>query len=340
MRAGRILLVGLVMLLVVVGAACGEDAPKFTLKLATVASPTQPQTQGFYKFAEVVEELSGGNIKIEVFHSGQLADQKTQILGTMRGSIDMCDGSPSWYSDIVPYPEIGVLEAAYAYRDLDHLYYVLNGPIGKAYWEELRKRSGLVVLDSWYLGTRQLNLKKSVGEVRTPADMKGVKLRMPGSEAWMDVGRGLGANPTPLGFTEVYLALKTGTIDGQDNPLPTDDANKFYEVTDYIVLTDHQMTIVNPTINEKLWNSMPEDYKTIMLKALEVGRYYNNELVLEQEASLLSKFQNQYGLKIIMPDKEAFMENMKRTYEKYEDIWGKGAYEAIQDAGKALYKAQ
>ncbi|MCR4402992.1 MAG: sialic acid TRAP transporter substrate-binding protein SiaP [Firmicutes bacterium] len=316
-----------------------QNAPKFTLKFATVASPAQPQTKAMYKFAEVVSELSGGNIKVDVFHSGQLADQKTQVLGTMRGSIDMCDASPTWFGDIVPYPEITVLEAAYAYRDLNHLYQVVNGPIGKKYWEELRKRSGLVVLDTWYLGTRQLNLRKSVGPVKTPADMKNVKLRMPGSEAWMDVGRGLGANPTPLGFNEVYLALKTGTIDGQDNPLPTDDANKFYEVTHYIVLTDHQMTIINPTINEKVWNKMPAEYKEYMLRALEVARNYCNQMVLEEEAKLLSKFQNQYGMEIIIPDKEAFMENMKQVYKKNEKIWGPGTYEMIQNVGKELYKA-
>lgn len=340
MKAVRLLVIALILAMVFPLAVDAQKAAKFTLKFATVASPTQPQVKAMYKFAEVVEELSGGNIKVEVYHSGQLADQKTQVLGTMRGSIDMCDASPTWFADIVPYPEISVLEAAYAYRDLNHLYQVVNGPLGKKYWEELRKRSGLVVLDTWYLGTRQLNLRKSVGPVRTPADMKNVKLRMPGSEAWMDVGRGLGANPTPLGFSEVYLALKTGTIDGQDNPLPTDYANKFYEVTHYIVLTDHQMTIINPTINEKAWNKMPEEYKEYMLRALEVGRNYCNQMVLEEEAKLLAKFQNDYGMEIIIPDKEAFMENMKQVYKKNEKIWGAGTYEMIQNIAKELYKAK
>lgn len=326
--------------LVAAAAANAAEAPKFRLRLATVASPQQPQVKAFMKFAEVVKELSSGNIIVEVYHSGQLGDQKTQVLGTMRGSIDMSDGSPSWFADLVPYPEISVLEAAYAYKNLDHLYYVVNGPIGKKYWEELRKRSGLVVLDTWYLGTRELNLRKSVGIVRTPADMRGVKLRMPPSEAWMDIGRGLGAEPTPLGFTEVYLALKTGTIDGQDNPLPTVEANKFYEATHYIVLTDHQMTIINPTINEKVWNRMPAEYKVYMLKALEVARHYNNELVLEQEAKLLSKFVNEYGMEVVIPDKAAFMEHMKEVYKKNSKVWGEGVYEMIQNAGSDLYSAR
>ncbi|MDD3657014.1 MAG: DctP family TRAP transporter solute-binding subunit [Atribacterota bacterium] len=316
------------------------EQPKYSLKFSTAATPQEPQTQGFMKFAEIIEKLTNGNIKVTVYHSGQLADQKTQVLGTMRGDIDMSDGSPTWFADLIPYPEIGVLEAAYAYKNLDHLYHVLNGPIGKAYWDELRKRSGLVVLDTWFLGTRQLNFIKDVGEVRVPEDLKGVKLRMPGSEVWMDVGRGLGAQPTPLGFNEVYMALKTGTIDGQDNPLPTDYSSKFYEVTHYIVLTDHQMTIINPTINEKVWESMPDDYKVYMKMALLAGRYHCNQLVLEQEASLIAKFQNEFGMEIIIPNKAAFMENVKKVYEKNDSIWGKGVYEMIQNASSELYEAK
>lgn len=333
------LLVAGCLAVILAGVALAADVPKYELKFSTAATPLEPQTRGFMKFAEVVEELTGGNVKVTVYHSGQLADQKTQVLGTMRGDIDMCDGAPSWYADLVPYPEIGVLEAAYVFKNLDHLYSVVNGPIGKAYWKELRKRSGLVVLDTWFLGTRELNLTKKAGVVRKPSDLKGIKLRMPGSEAWMDVGRGLGAQPTPLGFNEVYMALKTGTIDGQDNPLPTDYSTKFYEVTHYIVLTDHQMTIINPTINEKLWNSMPADYKVYIKKALLVGRNLCNQLVLEQEAKLLAQFQNEFGMEIVIPDKAAFMENTKKVYQKNEKVWGAGVYEKIQNESANVYDA-
>lgn len=336
-------LVFLFTLLVIVFFTVGvmaQEMPEYNLRFSTAATPNQPQTKALNLFADTVEQLSGGKIKVEVFHSGQLADQKTQILGTMRGDIDMSDGSPTWFADLAPYPEISVLEAAYAYKNIDHLYQVVNGPIGKEYWEKLREKTGIVVLDTWYLGKRQLNLKKSVGEVRTPADLEGVKLRMPGSEAWMDVGRALGAQPTPLGFNEVYMGLKTGTIEGQDNPLPTDDANKFYEVTHYIVLTDHQMTIINPSINEEVWESMPEDYKVYMKQALTVARNYNNKLVLEQEANLLSKFKNEYGMEIIIPDKEAFMENTKEVYKKNSEQWGAGVYEKIQNVGSEIYEVE
>jgi len=130
------------------------------------------------------------------------------------------------------------------------------------------------------------------------------------------------------------MALKTGTIDGQDNPLPTDYAAKFCEVTHYIVLTDHMICPVAEIINEKLWQEMPEEYRVYIKKAMEVARYYQNEMVLENEAILLGKFVKDYGMEIIIPDKKAFMENVKKFYTqpKFNKLWGEGAYESIQSS--------
>jgi tripartite ATP-independent transporter DctP family solute receptor len=195
-------------------------------------------------------------------------------------------------------PELGVLNAAYIFEDFDHMYRVMKGPIVQKYYEELAQKSGMRVLDNWYHGTRQLNFIKKVGVVRTPQDLKGVKLRMPNSRAFMDMGRALGANPTPLGLGDLYMALRNGAVEGQDNPLPADLAMKFVEVTKYIVLTDHSITCVNPTINEKLWKSLPDECQTCIRKALEIARTYNNNLVLEEEIILLGKFKRKYGMEI------------------------------------------
>ena len=243
-------------------------------------------------------------------------------------------GGGSWFADLCNYPEIGVLGTAYLFRDLDHMYRVLTGPIGQKYRDYLAKNHNIRILDWWYLGTRELNLKKRVGPVRRPEDLKGVKLRMPNVEAWLNMGRALGAEPTPLGFGEVYMALKTGTIDGQDNPLPTDYAQKFCEVTHYIVLTDHFINPVAEIINEKLWQEMPEEYRMYIRKAMIVARYYQNEMVLENEAILLGKFVKDYGMEIIIPDKKAFREHAKKFYTqpKFNKLWGEGTYESIQSS--------
>ncbi len=172
-----------------------------------------------------------------------------------------------------------------------------------------------------------------MGPVRKPEDLKGVKLRMPNNKTFLDMGRALGATPTPMAFGEVYMALKTGTIDGQDNPLPTDLSAKFVEVTKYIVLTDHQIGMICPVINEKLWQSMPEEYRVYIKKAMEVARAFMNYTVLEQEAKLLKLFVEQYNMEIIVPDKAAFIENAKKFYSQpeFDKAWGPGMYEKIQN---------
>ena len=324
------LIVGLVLLLVSICFAVEET---YTIRFNTVASPTQPQVLAMNKFAEIVGDLSGGKIDVKVFHSGQLGDQQTSLLAVMRGDLEMAgDGAPSWFADLGNMPKMGVLNAAYIFKDLDHMYSVMNSPLVKGWFDELASKTGMRVLDTWYLGMRQLNTTEKAGPVYKPEDLKGMKIRMPNNEAFMDMGRAIGSNPTPMGFGEVYLALKLGTIDGQDNPLPTDLSAMFVEVTKYIILTDHSIGMINPVINEKFWQSLPFEYKTYIIKALEVARYYMNYLVLEQESKLLKQFVDEYNMEIIVPDKEAFM-NLARDFysdEKFDKAWGEGMYETIQ----------
>lgn len=308
-------------------------APKYVLRFNTVAAPTQPQVLAMQKFAEIVDELSNGDIKVEVYHSGQLGDQKTGLLAVMRGDIEMAgDGSPSWFADLGAMPEFGVFEAAYVFKDLDHLYRVMSSKMVQDLFDKLAAKTGLRVLDVWYLGTRELNLVEKVGPVKKPEQLKGVKLRMPNNKTFLDMGKALGANPTPMAFGEVYLALKTGAIDGQDNPLPTDLSAKFVEVTKYIVLTDHQIGMICPVINEKLWKSLPEEYRVYIKKAMEVARAFMNYTVLEQEAKLLKQFVQEYKMEIVVPDKEAFMKHAKEFYSQpeFDKLWGEKMYEKIQ----------
>jgi tripartite ATP-independent transporter DctP family solute receptor len=326
--AKLIVAVGIVLLV-----AGGLSAQTYTLRFNTVASPADDQVMAMQKFAEVVGTLSAGKIQVQVFHSGQLGDQKTALLGVMKGSLEMaCDASPSWFTDLASYPEIGALEAAYLYRDIDHMYRVTLGPVGQSYWEELAKRSNLRVLDVWYLGTRELTLTARAGIVKTPADLKGIKLRMPNTETWLDVGRALGANPTPLGFGEVYMGLKTGTIDGQDNPIPTSYNEKFLEVTKYVVLTDHVIGYVTPVINEKLWQSMPDTYRAFITQAMRVARFWMDERVLEAETTLLGKAAAEWGTVVVIPDKQAFMDNAAKFYSdpKFDKKYGPGTLAKIR----------
>lgn len=298
----------------------------YVLRFNTVAGPQQPEVIGLRVFADELNRLSNGRIKVQIFHSGQLGNQQTQIIGVMRGTIEMTFADPNTLAQFDR--RVGVLGAAYLFRDINHMYKVMLGPIGKEYFERLAREHRLRPLDVWYLGTRQLNLKDKA--VYRPDDMKGLKLRIPDSPLWIAMGRVLGANPTPLGFEELYLALKTGVVDGQDNPLPTDYAQKFYEVTKYIVLTNHQIGMLWPSINEDLWQGLPEKYKAWIIEALHRARDYQNKIVLDSERRLVEEFRSKYGMKIIYPDIEAFKKNAKKIYSDFEDEWGRGVYEKIQ----------
>jgi tripartite ATP-independent transporter DctP family solute receptor len=301
-------------------------APTYELKWNTVAVPSQPQYKAMEVFARTVEGLSGGKITARLFHSGQLGDQKTKLTKVQRGTLEMAFADPAWFSDHVA--EMGVFGAAYLFRDLDHLYRVMTGPMGQEYFETGARKTSIRPLDIWYLGTRQLSLRTK--PVTRPDEMKDVKLRVPNNPMWIAMGKALGGNPTPLGFGELYLALKTGTVDGQDNPLPTNESAKFYEVTKYIVMTNHVIGQLWPIINEPLWQGMPHEYKQWVKMALAVARNHMNYLVLEGEASLVEKFEKQYGIKFVYPDLEPWRKNAKPAYKEFEAKWGAGLYDKVQ----------
>jgi TRAP-type C4-dicarboxylate transport system substrate-binding protein len=187
----------------------------------------------------------------------------------------------------------------------------------------------VTILSPIYLGTRQVNLREQ-RNVRTPADLKGVKLRMPGSKEWLFLGEALGATATPLPFGEVYLALKTGTIEGQDNPLPTVRAAKFYEVTKQLVLTSHLVDGIFIALSNKAWQAMtPAQKQRVKAAAVEAARF-NDENRIKEEGQLVDFFKSQ-GLTVTTPDVAAFRKAVQQAYMKsdYAKLWPAGLLERI-----------
>jgi tripartite ATP-independent transporter DctP family solute receptor len=227
-----------------------------------------------------------------------------------------------------------MLGAVYTFSGYEHMNKVLNGEIGKQIFEDVAQKTGVRPLAAFYLGTRELNLVEKVGPVRTPQEMKGVKLRTPASPAWIALGKALGGNPTPMSFGEVYMGLKTGTIEGQDNPLPTDLNAKFYEVTKYIVLTDHVVNSVWPSMNEKKWQSLTPEDQELVMQAIDKARQTCAETNLKAEKELVDFFKGEGMIVIEDPDKEAFAEYARNSYlTESKDIskdWDMELYEKIQ----------
>jgi tripartite ATP-independent transporter DctP family solute receptor len=293
-------------------AAPAGEAQPVELSFSSQSVPGDAHTEAMNIFKQEVEERSGGQITVDVYHSGQLFTQEGEQTAIRRGTVDLVYTSPPWLSEFIPY--MSMFAAAYTFNGYEHMRAVYDSEIGERLFADVVEEVGIRPLSAFYLGTRQLNLVESVGPVRTPQDMAGVKFRVPGSPSWIAMGRALGGDPTPLAFTEVYLGLQTGTVEGQDNPLPTDYNAKFYEVTKYIVLTDHVVDTVWPTINEAKWQSMTAQQQQWVLESLEVAKAYVDETNLANEARLAEYFESEGLIIIDDPDKEAFMEFARNSY--------------------------
>jgi tripartite ATP-independent transporter DctP family solute receptor len=323
---------GLVVAMAVVAAPIATVAAEeaVTLQFSSQSVPADHHTQAIYKFEELVEASSDGSIQVEVFDSGSLMDQNAEQTALLRGDIDMAYTSSQWLSERVPAASI--VGVPYMITDVDHLYAVMDGQVGQDIFAAAIDEAGVRPLTSLYLGTRQLNLK-DVGTIMTPADLEGVKLRVPDSPSWIAMGEALGANPTPIAFGELYLALQTGTVDGQDNPLPTNFNAKFYEVTDQIVLTGHLVNDVWPTINEEIWQSLSEDQQNLVTEAWLEARDYATDIALQAEADLVSFFEGE-GLEVYEPDRDAFRTHVLDVLlgnEELTSTFTDGHYDIIQE---------
>ena len=288
------------------------DPVELTVTLTAVSTDTH--AQAMMKFKEACEELSDGNITVEVYTDAQLFSQEEEVAAVVMGDADITLTAASWLTTGSPW--VSMFTAGYLFNSYDHMTTTLNGEIGAEVFQKVADEQGLLPLGAWYLGSREISLSEDK-QVSTPADLEGVTLRMPNSDAWLFLGEALGANPTPLSFSELYLALQTGAVDGQDNPLSTVDSAKFYEVQKSITLTNHLVDSVWPAINCDKWASMTEAQQAIVLEAIEVGRDFCDSTNLQKESELVAFFEEQ-GVSVYDADIAAFQEHVLSYYLENE----------------------
>ena len=315
----------LVAILMGVGVFLGglEFARAEALKLGNSYPPDHPSNVAAKKMAEIVAAKTQGKLTIELYPSGQLGSDKDNVEGTIMGTQDLVligSGGISQFS-----PRLGIGECPYIWRDIDHMNKVMDGPVGDEMRDELLKGRGLRILTTFYYGRRHLTANKAITK---PEEMKGFKLRTPQVPVILEMAKSWGANPTPLAIGELYLALKTGVVDGQENPIPTIDAFKFYEAQKFIMLTGHIITPLPMIINERAWRKLSPEHQRVVMDAAGEARELNNKLTLSQEESLLANFKKA-GMTVIQPDVEAFRKASTGAREKLEGVWGKGLYEKI-----------
>lgn len=305
------------------------DPVELTVTLTAVSTDTH--AQAMMKFKEKCEELSGGNITVEVFTDAQLFNQEEEVAAVVMGDADMTLTAASWLTTGSPW--VSMFTAGYLFNSYDHMTTTLNGEVGAEVFAKISEEQGLLPLGAWYLGSREVSLSEDK-QLNTPADLEGVTLRMPNSEAWLFLGEALGANPTPLSFSELYLALQTGAVDGQDNPLSTFDSAKFYEVQKSINLTHHLIDSVWPAINNDKWASMTEAQQAIVLEAIEYGRDFCDSTNLQKESELVAFFEEQ-GVKVYDVDVAAFQEHVLNYYlnDEISADWDQEMYDKVAEIG-------
>jgi tripartite ATP-independent transporter DctP family solute receptor len=296
------------------------------LRISTPAVPDDWHVKMLYVFKDELAKTAP-RLEVQVHHSGTLFRQGAEVVAMQRGNLEMALLS---MQDIArQLPEYSIFTAGYLIRDPKHLQKVWGGAIGAETRRRIAEAMGIELLQVVYLGTRQLGLREP-RTVRTPADLAGVKLRMPASKEWLFLGQALGASATPLAFPEVYLGLKTGTIDGEDNPLPTLKSAKFYEVTKQIVLTSHLVDSLQLAIAAKAWSALPAADRDAVQKAAATAAKFNDDNREREEKELIEFFRAQ-GIAVTTPDVDAFRKTVQAAYLKseYAKQWPRGLLERI-----------
>lgn len=298
------------------------------LVFSIAAVPTDAHGAAQKVFKDTLEEISGGNMTVECYDSGTLYGQDTEHDALKNGDVDMIYSSASWLTDGSPW--VSMFTAGYVFQSYDHMTKVLNGDIGKDVFQKIADEQGILPLGAYYLGTRQISLSTDKA-ITTPEDLNGVNLRMPNSDAWVFLGKAMGANPTAIPFNDLYLALQTGTVDGQDNPLPTVQSAKFYEVQKSISLTNHLVDSVWPTMNLDTWNSLSEQQQAWVMEAVDAARQACDDQNLKTEAEV-QDFLKEQGLTIYEADVAAFADHVLNTYlnDPISDSWDKDLLAEIQ----------
>jgi TRAP-type C4-dicarboxylate transport system substrate-binding protein len=295
---------------------------KTKLRFSSAFTEQDLRAEAYRNFATAIKD----GYDFEPYWGNTLFKQGTELVALQRGNLEMCNLSPFDISKQVP--AWSLMTSAYLFRDVDHLNKTFKSDVGREFIKMARDQLGIQIITPVYFGSRNVNLRPEK-QIKTPADMAGIKLRMPPGEFWQFLGESIGANPVPVAYAEVYTALQTGAIDGQDNPLVASKLMKFYEVTSEFVLTAHVIGYDLMTITTKIWDAMPPAQQSAFQTAAEKAMADYNTKFVAQEKETLDFFKSQ-GKKVYTPDLNAFRTYAQKKYvDKYGQDWPKGALERI-----------
>jgi len=301
-------------------------AENITVKVGHVNPPGEPAYVAWEYFAKRVDELSKGQIKVDVYPSSQLGNERDLIEGVRLGTMNMT--APSVAPMTLSDEKFNIFTLPYIFRDEDHQWKVTDGPIGKNLAKGFEEKTGIRILNWWSTGVRHMfNNKAPVWE---PEDLKGKKVRIMESQVYKDLFNAIGALPTPLPYGELYSGLMTGLVDFGENDSSGYRTMKFFEVAKYFSLTGHEINCKPVLTNAKWWNELSSENQKILEQAMNEATKIQRDLFANNFDSDL-KWLMEHGVRVNMVDQDAFRELMKPVWEKWEKILGKDLIQAVVD---------
>ena len=319
----REMVLGSAAALALAAAPAARAADKPVLRFSAVFSDQDIRAQMMQRFAEAV----AADYTMELYYGGTLFKQGTELVALQRGNLEMGNIAPQDISNQIP--AWSIVTSGYLFRDADHMRKTFASPVGTELRQMASDQLGVHILGPTYFGVRQVGLKPTI-KVNVPADLAGIKLRMPGGDAWQFLGAALGANPTPMAYAEVYTGLQSGAIDGQDNPLPNVQNMKFYEVMSQIVLTSHLVGFDLLTVANGVWDKMNAEQQARFQAAADAAIEWSTAEHLKREVELVD-FMKQQGLELYTPDVAAFRAHVQQKYLESDlaKAWVPGMLERI-----------
>jgi tripartite ATP-independent transporter DctP family solute receptor len=298
------------------------SAQEFSFKANVPGNEEGIAYLGAKRFAEVVAEKSGGKIAVKVFHSSALGDQVSSIESMQAGTLDISTiETPITTVD----PVLGATALPYVFTGRDHVAKAFAGPAG-AWIEEKLAAKGLRVIGFLEGGFRQIT--NNVRPIVTPDDLKGVKMRTPGSKLRIKIFNHYGANASPLPFKELYTALQTGVFDGQENPVIWAKATKFYEVQKYLSITNHLYTVNYLLMSDKAYQSLPADLQAVVKEAGRDAAAYSVEVGIKADSEIVD-FLKQNGMQVNQADVGSFVDASRAIWTEWSDEQGEDAKKLV-----------
>ncbi|MGE0062621.1 MAG: TRAP transporter substrate-binding protein [Xanthobacteraceae bacterium] len=296
-------------------AAPAEAQSPIVIKFSHVVAPNTPKGKGAEKFKELAEKATNGKVKVEVYPNSTLYKDKEELEALQLGAVQMLAPSNSKFGPM-GIKDFEVFDLPFLLPDLASLRKVTEGPIGKRMLK-LMEPKGMIGLAYWDNGFKQMSANKPL---RVPADYKGLKFRIQSSKVLEAQFRALGAIPQVMAFSEVYQALQTGVVDGQENTPSNMYTQKMHEVQKYTTLSNHGYIGYVVVVNKKFWDGLPADIRGQLEKAMKEATDYTNHISAQENADALAEMKKSGKTEFITLKKEEVAEMKKALNPLYDDM--------------------